>query len=350
MAAHQTARSVAPGEPTVPLIRPLATPTSTPSITSRLVRIRSILNKPAKVAAGLWAAGAMTAFAISFTSQWGDEGRAIIIVIAGLCLVIGGVLFVLGDRLPHWALHVGGVASLAMVTVGSLVGPSGHVDFADLYIWVVVYAALYFSPIAVIAYTAGVGILYAILLTFGPSIDNPVAAWLAIFGTSTIVATVVLGLVTMLRSDARADSLTGLPNRRSWDERLEEELERNRRSGESVSVAVIDLDGFKAVNDHQGHDAGDALLQDLSAAWQGVVRSGGDFLARLGGDEFGLLAPGSDAVGARRLAKRLAEVTPSGIAYSVGVATWDGEETATGLVRRADQSMYRSKLLHQGRR
>ena len=69
----------------------------------------------------------------------------------------------------------------------------------------------------------------------------------------------------------------------------------------------------------------------------------GYFLARLGGDEFGLLAPGSDEIGARVLAKRLADALPQGVSASVGVATWDRAEGASDLLRRADQVMYRNK-------
>jgi len=141
------------------------------------------------------------------------------------------------------------------------------------------------------------GAAYAGVLAFGPRISNPLVAWLAVFGVLIVLGPIVFGLVGALEMDAREDSLTGLANRRAWDERLEEELEHSRRAGAPCSVAMIDLDGFKAVNDRDGHQAGDRLLQQLAQAWGTVIRGGGDFLARLGGDEFGVLAPGSDATG-----------------------------------------------------
>jgi len=162
-----------------------------------------------------------------------------------------------------------------------------------------------------------------------------------------VATLVVLGLVSVLRSTAREDPLTGLANRRSWDERLEEELERSRRTGQALSVVMIDLDGFKAVNDRGGHEAGDLLLKELARAWQTATRGGGDFLARLGGDEFGVLAPGSDAIGIRRLAKRLGDAPPEGVSCSTGAVTWDGTENAADLVRRADRAMYQTKLRHR---
>ena len=156
-----------------------------------------------------------------------------------------------------------------------------------------------------------------------------------------------LGLVTELRNDSRKDHLTGLANRRSWDERLDDELERSRRAGSPVSVALLDLDGFKDVNDRGGHQAGDAVLQEFARSWQRIMRVAGDFVARLGGDEFGLLAPGSTSAGVRNMARRHARIETCGPSYSLGVATWDGSETAGQLVHRADLSMYRSKARNQ---
>ncbi|MGO8870586.1 MAG: GGDEF domain-containing protein [Acidimicrobiales bacterium] len=159
----------------------------------------------------------------------------------------------------------------------------------------------------------------------------------------------VLGLVTVLRPDSSEDHLTGLANRRSWDNRLEDEIERTKRTGPPLSVAMIDIDDFKSVNDREGHEAGDLLLKGLSSTWLPVVRSSGDFIARIGGDEFGVLAPDTDADGLRRVTSRLSEVTPNGLVCSIGVATWNGEGSASNLARRADLSMYRDKMKHQCR-
>jgi len=157
-----------------------------------------------------------------------------------------------------------------------------------------------------------------------------------------------LRIVTELEYDVRQDHLTGLANRQWWDERLGEELVRSRRSGSPVSVAIIDLDGFKAINDRRGHLAGDAELQEFAESWRRVVREGGDFVARLGGDEFGLLAPGSQSGGVWRMAMRHARSEPLGIPYSLGVATWDGSESVDQLMHRADMSMYQAKAGRQG--
>lgn len=127
---------------------------------------------------------------------------------------------------------------------------------------------------------------------------------------------------------------------------MSEELKRSHRTGAPLSIAMMDLDGFKAVNDRSGHKAGDLLLQDFANGWQRTIRGGGDFLARLGGDEFGLLAPGSDADGVRRLTERFGDLMQNTVACSIGAVTWDGSEGADDLLRRADAVMYEEKVRH----
>ncbi len=266
-----------------------------------------------------------------------------------LCLIGGCVYFFASERLRHWTLHIGTLLGTALITMGTVIGPSNHVDAAAAYVWVLIYAALNFSGGVTVAYIGLVATSYATVLGFGPPVGNPVATWLTTVGTGTVAAILVLGLVGLLRSEAQKDPLTGLANRRSWDKRLDDEVAYARRAGATLSIAMIDLDDFKVVNDAYGHEVGDRLLRVLSAGWEGVIRDGGDFLARLGGDEFGLIAPGADMTAARSLTQRLAEAAPEGIAYSIGVATWDGHETAADLLRRADQCMYRKKLVRGDR-
>ena len=95
-------------------------------------------------------------------------------------------------------------------------------------------------------------------------------------------------LIAELRATAMRDQLTGLPNRRAWHDRLEQELAAASRSRRPLSVAVVDLDGLKQVNDTHGHEQGDQLIRRSAHAWAAAVRRS-DFLARLGGDEFVVL-------------------------------------------------------------
>jgi diguanylate cyclase (GGDEF)-like protein len=146
------------------------------------------------------------------------------------------------------------------------------------------------------------------------------------------------------------DPLTGLCNRRGFFERLEDEARRARRYGRSFSLAVIDIDDFKAVNDFGGHARGDRLLQAISAGMKRVLRSA-DLAARIGGDEFAVLFPETPREGAREAVKRLlaalAEATAvSGtvVTFSVGVASCPEDGTnADDIVNRADLLMYKAK-------
>lgn len=141
--------------------------------------------------------------------------------------------------------------------------------------------------------------------------------------------------------EAVLDSLTGLGNRRQWRGSLRAAEERCRRSGDDAVVAVIDLDGFKSINDRLGHAAGDEILRRLATTLSAEVR-GGDTVARIGGDEFAVLAFGTGD--ARALTSRLElALAASGIAASVGAASRRSAGSLEAAWERADEAMYASK-------
>jgi diguanylate cyclase (GGDEF)-like protein len=141
---------------------------------------------------------------------------------------------------------------------------------------------------------------------------------------------------------ARTDPLTGLANRRAWDEELHRELARAARQGWPVCVAMIDLDHFKAFNDERGHLSGDELLAEAATTWRVELRDG-DFIARYGGEEFGVLLPNCSIGDAAQVVERLRATTPMGQTCSAGLARWDGSESAAELLRRTDAALYAAK-------
>ncbi|MFI6071852.1 GGDEF domain-containing protein [Actinoplanes sp. NPDC051343] len=145
-----------------------------------------------------------------------------------------------------------------------------------------------------------------------------------------------------VRELAVTDELTGLPNRRAWNTELPRAIERARRTGEPLAVAIIDLDHFKQFNDAYGHPAGDLLLKEAAAVWTGNVRSG-DHLARYGGEEFVLLMPDATAERAREIVDRMRRATPLGQTFSAGLATWNGNEASDELIARVDTALYEAK-------
>jgi diguanylate cyclase (GGDEF)-like protein len=141
---------------------------------------------------------------------------------------------------------------------------------------------------------------------------------------------------------AATDELTGLPNRRRWDDELPRALAVARRHGRPLCAAIIDLDHFKRFNDAFGHLAGDDLLRSLAAAWLPFLRPD-DLLARYGGEEFALLLPGCREDEAEAILDRLRAATPKGQSFSAGVSSWDGIELPEELLERTDRALYEAK-------
>jgi diguanylate cyclase (GGDEF)-like protein len=143
------------------------------------------------------------------------------------------------------------------------------------------------------------------------------------------------------------DPLTELPNRRALDEQLQRELERYRRHGTPLSIALLDLDGFKGVNDRWGHRAGDEVLRRVAHELIRAIRSL-DRCFRIGGDEFVLLLPDTPAAGAQVVVARCsaairgARLAEGSIGVSAGIAQAAGESLEQ-LLERADLAMYEAK-------
>lgn len=150
-------------------------------------------------------------------------------------------------------------------------------------------------------------------------------------------------LVDELRATAMRDQLTGLANRRASDERLAYELRTAARSARPLSVAMVDLDKLKLVNDRHGHAQGDRLIQRCAQALRIAARET-DLIARMGGDEFLVLLPDCPATEARDVALRLLDALGPDHSASIGIATWDRQQPADELISRADRAMYAAKM------
>ncbi len=155
-------------------------------------------------------------------------------------------------------------------------------------------------------------------------------------------------LLAKLNRLALTDELTGLANRRAWRQTLTRELAGAQRAGQSLCVAMLDLDHFKAYNDTHGHQAGDHALADIAHAWVGQLRAG-DILARYGGEEFAALLPNLQLPAAETVLARLRAATPHDQTCSAGLASFNGTETAEQLVNRADAALYAAKAAGRNR-
>ena len=180
-------------------------------------------------------------------------------------------------------------------------------------------------------------------------------AWLCVALSVACAAALRQRLVVLererdtLRRDALSDPVTGVANRRSLLARADYEIARHRRAGQSFALVMLDLDGFKQLNDRFGHAAGDDLLRDVAGALKRTMRAQ-DTVARFGGDEFCVLAPETDEHGTERLAAKVSQavrdvsVGMETIGGSAGVAIFprDGK-TAAELMHAADERLLDAK-------
>ncbi|HEV7913704.1 MAG TPA: GGDEF domain-containing protein, partial [Albitalea sp.] len=169
----------------------------------------------------------------------------------------------------------------------------------------------------------------------------------------TLVALVVSRFVAELREASRYDPLTGLLNRRAFDEALDAEVQRSRRRSEPFSVLMLDADHFKDINDRDGHAAGDRALQHLGTLLAAHMRDI-DRVCRYGGEEFVVLLPGTTRADAQATAERLREKVEAlpprwqeralRLTVSIGVSQWQGaDDDVAALLARADAALYRAK-------
>jgi len=261
------------------------------------------------------------------------------------------------QRLPRIAVLLPGLALIAAIAwLDNVTGPK------------LLLNVFYLLPVMFVAWvTASTAYgLLAVLATFlvGPLetyLDGlgfytlPVAAWNA--GMRTAVFCIVLlllaevrRLVARLQEQSLTDELTGVANRRAFLEVAAREIERSRRYRHELSLAYLDIDGFKAANDRFGHAVGDRVLIALAGVARATARSV-DTVARIGGDEFVILMPETDALAALPLAERLraacsraAGLGAAPVTCSIGVVTFErAPSDLEELLTSADALMYEAK-------
>lgn len=267
------------------------------------------------------------------------------------------------DEGPHlWAgISAGGALAIA-------IGMTACVAIGDyLTGWEVNFTFLYLGPIGLATWF--VGFRAAALLSFASACLSVIAdlwarpvplpagvlVWNTTVQVGTFMALVLLlaALQARLAAEqhlARTDSLTAVNNRRAFEEAAGVELERASRTGRPLTVAYLDVDDFKRINDQQGHSRGDALLATLAATLRSATRAV-DVVGRLGGDEFGLLLVDTDGPTATSLLQRIRATLDAAMAengwtvtFSLGAVTYlSPARSVDEMMVRADQLMYEAK-------
>lgn len=261
-------------------------------------------------------------------------------------LLIAGPVGVLGSALIWWCgrwrvaplVHGGVLVLLVLVcllatraaTLGGIAG------LGPVLICIGLYVAHFCSPSVARGYLAGV-----VVLSTAGAIASGVPGILAPWAINIIVLVFVIEsqirLIRALRHSADRDPVTGLLNRRAWLHEADRAVADAARRGGPLTVVLIDLDQFKAVNDQRGHHAGDQLLRELAAAWQSELRAA-DVLGRYGGDEFAVLLTGTAQPDAPHMLDRLTAAHDA--PWSAGVTGWEPGDSCDEIIRRADTALY----------
>lgn len=261
-------------------------------------------------------------------------------------LAAGVALLVAGARTPAWALH----AAVAFVTLAAcaIISQSatngGLMMTAWALAWLAVYVATFFPRRAVRLHVLGMTVCLGVAITIS-NVSGAVVEFVIMAFTLWTAAIALGSLSERLRSQADGDHLTGLLNRNGFEKAARRELALAGRTGYPLTLALIDLDGFKAVNDAHGHAAGDRLLRELAQAWEAAVRPG-DLLARHGGDEFVALFPATEEDDARVALERMRGAHAA--RWSAGLTACLRDESLKEALARADAGLYAAKAARGG--
>jgi diguanylate cyclase (GGDEF)-like protein len=297
---------------------------------------------------------------VLLTDSPGRQSLAILIalglVIVGCpCLFLLPLRAMMRDSRGPTLFYVWSLAeTVVVVYVTRLDGGSSSPLDALLFL-ALTYAAVAYSPYGVVAMGGVMTVCYLLVVEL-PGVTTEGMFFMVIMGSFTLICAMASAnswanydrQVMLIRSQetlASTDPLTGIPNRRAFMERVSNAVDAPE--SRPRVVCLIDLDGFKGVNDARGHAAGDAVLKAVASTLSAVVRET-DTVARLGGDEFAVLADISATSSGEVLAERLRAAVAlvgadRGVTASVGVAEVEPGDDVEDLMHRADAAMYRSK-------
>lgn len=271
----------------------------------------------------------------------GQEPVGLLVAVAAAYAVLAAVVFAAAPRLTRTGLHLAIVALVLGIAVLATHARTvvGLMTLTRAFQWLAVYAALFLRPRE--ARWHALGITIACVTSFAIA-GLPDTAIQAVFVCMTVwVGTLMLSALSEgLRTQADTDDLTRLLNRNGFTKAADREHALAGRTGAPLAIAVLDLDGFKHVNDADGHAAGDRMLAEIALAWSRALRPG-DVLARYGGDEFLVMFPATASDEAQQALARLRGAHPA--RWSAGVAEWGRRETLADCLARADSRLYEAK-------
>jgi diguanylate cyclase (GGDEF)-like protein len=286
--------------------------------------------------------GAVQALATAMWPPNADTNSVLNLLLGLACLAIALVTMFAAGRVGMWYLNVALAAAILIVSAFALVTHSGQGQMLCGFTMVMLglFAAYFLPPRSAYSQLALLVVTFSAVLIAHPHLITPLYG-IAMVVIIVIVALVVASLVRHLRDEAVHDPLTGTLNRRGLAESAAVAHELDLRAHRPTAVVEMDLNGFKAYNDHHGHAAGDDLLVAVARAWKRELR-GSDLLARIGGDEFVVVLPDTDQPSAEAMLTRMP--LDLGIAWSSGISMWSQGEALSDVIQRADAALYRNKM------
>jgi diguanylate cyclase (GGDEF)-like protein len=319
----------------------------------------------ARTFAYLFAAGATVLLVTLPLPHAADRELAGLLTVGAIAYLASGAFVVGFDRLPAWAYRGAPIVAAGLVAAALYFGGSTAAGaYAMFLFWVVVGSGFFFELRLTLVYVAIATAVYAFVLVLEAEPPLPLLHWTMAAGTLLMAGLITVGLrgqvdrlVARLADAAGTDPLTGLSNRREFEDRFGTELERSTRSGRPLGLIAVDLDWFKQVNDRFGHEVGDRVLQYVGVVLERETRAI-DTVARLGGEEFAVLAPEASQEHTYILAERLraavkgsfAERREGPLTLSCGIATFPiSGGTGGDLMRAADRALYTAKDLGRDR-
>ena len=278
-----------------------------------------------------------------------------LVVVGCPCVLLLPLREMMRDSRGPTLFYVWSLAETAVVVYITRLDGGSSSPLDALLFLALTYAAVAYSPYGVVA-MGGIMTLSHLVVVELPGVSTSGLFFMVVMGSFTLICAMAsanswavhdrqVALIRTQEALASTDPLTGIPNRRAFMERVSGAVDD--ADGRRTVVCLVDLDGFKAVNDTRGHAAGDTVLKAVGSALSAVVRET-DTVARLGGDEFAVLAEVSVTFSGEALAERLRAAVAlvgadCGVTASVGVAEIELGDDVGDLMHRADAAMYRAK-------
>ncbi len=325
----------------------------------------------ARVAGVLYLCGALLVGLSILLVHPESANTTALLVLVGVAAVTGTGLLVFAAHVPLPLLHLTGVLATACTSLCVVFAGVAAGIYPGMFLWILLFNACFFPGWKAYAHLGWILLTYGIVLA---ALDNSagfssITRFLSTAFVLSVACVTVSWLVASRRRSMQAlevevakreqlerqlqdladtDHLTGLSNRRRLERDSAREISAARRNGHTVTVAMIDIDGFKQHNDTLGHAEGDELLKAVADTWRVILRRE-DLLARVGGDEFVVVLSGCGKGEASVALDRLRTMMPPGQTCSIGVAEVGADESFADALNRADATLYEAKRAGRNR-